>query len=427
MPNPTNYSVELKERTMQLAPRIMFFPAKEAKACGLTREEYTVSDELKAKLETVKNPNNKVVTATQGSKEETEKYKNKVQAAVSTQTMFARYAVNQARNSLPKNASLPMLAQYVAQNTSELISAYKHECMKNIESKPMSQSEKDKAIGRLNYSIKSLRGQTDLETSMEDTMKEVYNQIAPEDARVKTADYQPNQFTATRLDSQPLDEQEIAVFRQNMKQTAMVLSQYHTEVQQPEAPRSPQSDIHIGQNNTTQTQEEIRMNTSNAFERHVVEDKSEIRASLEAVAHKNEGMVQAYTQHLSDKFPKEKAEAIAVSNVLLANMKDAVLGGKELPPADKYLKEYHVIPEESAARIAEKFEKITGINLETYDQMVESSKEPNKDADKQIADKNIEVYRDKLESLIKDEVQRAVSTGMKEKISQQNLDRNDER
>lgn len=418
-PNPTNYSVELKERTMQLAPRIMFLPAKEAKACGLTRDEYMVSEELKKKLETVRNPNNKVVTANRSTPEETEKYKNEVQAAVSAQTMFARYAVGQARDNMPQNASLPMLTQYIAQNTPELIASYKHECMRNIENKQMSEKDKDKAIGRLDYAIQSLRGQTKLNASIEDTIKEVYNQIAPEDARVKAVDYQAPMFTATRLDLQTISEQEIMEFRQNMRQVTATLTPH-----QEEKPKETQQKTAEARQTKTATKTKHK----NIDQKTAAQKKPE-KIPIDVTIKKNEKQVEMYIQKLSAKFPPEKAKAIAVSNVFMTNMEAAIIHGADLPPADKYLKEYGIIPEEAACRISARFEKVSGINCEMYDRKADGFDHIDKNDTAKIEkyQKELDGYKDQLEVIIKKEVQKEVSDGMKEIAARQAIDRNDER
>ena len=91
IPNPTNYSIEVKERVMQLAPRVQFFPAKVAKECGLTKDDFIVSDELKKAL-VVHNPKNTVKTVGMGSPEATMEYAKEVQFAMTAQTMYGRYA-----------------------------------------------------------------------------------------------------------------------------------------------------------------------------------------------------------------------------------------------------------------------------------------------------------------------------------------------
>lgn len=425
MPNPTNYSIELKERTMQLAPRIMFLPAKEAKACGLTRDEYSVTEELKQKLETVKNPNNKVVTAERGTKDENDKYKREVQAAVSTQTMFARYAVTQARNNLPEKASLRMLTQYVTQNSSELISAYKHECMKNIESKNMSQEEKNKAIHRLDYSIKSLRGQTQLDVSVEAAMKEVYNQIAPVDARIQVEDYHPPMFTASRLDSTTIDDKEVMEFRQNMKQITAVLDHYST------GDKQPTEEAKTAEAEKAQTRSEAAKD--NHYEKASAQNEAERPQTAKRVPelnavpindriNKNEQMVQSYARQMSDKsrnLSKAKIEAIAVSNVYMVNMRAAVLDGADLPPVDKYLKEYGIVPEETFGRISEEFEKEFGINLEQY-------------YNGEVAEENKDLLTEEIKRITKEEVQKDISKGIQERKekaakTKEAADRDDER
>lgn len=394
IPNPTNYSIEVKERIMQLAPRVQFFPAKVAKECGLTQDDFIISDELKKAL-VVRNPKNTVRTVDMGNPEATKEYAREVQFAMAAQTMYGRYAAEQARIWLPKDADLQTVVQYVAQNTKEFLSGFKRQLLDNVEKRHLGPEEKEKALQDVDLAIKTLKTRgKDEGKDIESAIGDVYKRVIT-NQWVQVHNYQSPKFTAMELGNKSIDGKDLAEFRKDIARADSILNYYREEAEK--TTKADNNEHAVVRQETQQTQR-----------------KQPAKLTREEIVAKNENTVRAYTQQLSVKLSPEKAEAIAVCNVFMNNMKSALLDQQDLPPADQYIQMYHIIPEQEAVRIDHEVQNRYGINLEQYEHMPDDQKDQ---------------YRPHIEAIIKDDVQKAVSRGMKEKSTQHEMpiNRDDER
>lgn len=435
-PNPTNLEVEIKERMMQLSPRIAFFPAKEAKALGLTRNEFEVSgelterldnleaadkpadkpdehevsneptegqkeskasDELTKKLSEIHNPQSKMLIANQGSREANEKYGNKVKSAMAAQTNFARYAAQEAMKALPEQANLPAIAAYVRDNTQELLGKYKYLQEQKIQSHG---DEKDQEweLNKLEEKMKVLRGQAQMGVSFEETLKGICSEVAGgKGSRVQVKMYQPSEKTGLSLEDAAIDMKGIQNFQYQTEKARVLLEQYQREDE-----AAQPGFVHKEQTKVAMTDPHQKGPKKQPPKEQEAPKKEAplCRSEIEKVARFNEAQVEKFKAFAmsSGKYSEKKAEALAVANVLQGGMNRAILQGSYIPPADTYLKAYRINPEELAVRVDLTCQKKLNLSMEKYDQM------PAKDKEK---------YTDQINMIIKFEVQHAVGDGMK--------------
>ena len=448
-PNPTNLEVEIKERMMQLSPRIAFFPAKEAKALGLTRDEFKVSDELterldqlesadksaeksdahevfnepaegqkesKAsdeltkKLSEIQNPQSKMLITNQGSREANEKYSHKVKSAMAAQTNFARYAAQEAMKALPEQANLPAIAEYVRDNTQELLGKYKYLQEQKIQSHG---DEKDREweLNKLEEKMQVLRGQAQMGVSFEETLKGICSEVAEgKDSRVQVKMYQPSEKTGLSLEDAAIDIKDIQNFQYQAEKARVLLEQYQREDEaaQPGFVHKEQTEVAM----TDPHQKGPKKQPPKEQEAPGKEAPLR-RSEIEKVARFNEAQVEKFKAFAlsSGKYSEKKAEALAVANVLQGGMNRAILQGGYIPPADTYLKAYRINPEELAVRVDLACQKKLNLSMEKYDRM---------------PDKEKEKYTDQISMIIKSEVQHAVGDGMKmqaQELAQETADR----
>ena len=429
-PNPTNLEVEIKERIMQLAPRIAFFPAKEAKSLGLTRDDFEVSselterlDELKAadepagrsdeqaeesekakasdelakKLSKVRNPQNEMMITNQGSREANDKYHNKVKSAMAAQTAFARYAAQEAMKVLPEQANLPAIAEYVRDNTPELLGKYKYLQEQKIQSHG-DEKDREQELHKLETKMQVLRGQAQMGVSFEETLKEICSEVAGgKDSRVQVKMYQPSEKTGLSLEDAAIDIKDIQDFQYQTEKAHVLLEQYQreTETAQPGFIQKEQTAVAA----VDPHQKGPRKQPPK--EQAAPQKEAPLRRSeIEKAAKFNEAQVDKFKAFAmsSGKYSEKKAEALAVANVLQGGLNQAILKGGYIPPVDTYLKAYRINPEELVVRVDLACQKKLNLSMEKYDQM----------PDKEKAE-----YTDQINMIIKFEVQHAVGDGMK--------------
>ena len=448
-PNPTNLEVEIKERIMQLAPRIAFFPAKEAKALGLTRDEFEVSDKLTERLDNleaagkpaekpdehevpnelteeqkeskasdaltkklseIQNPQSKMLIADQGSQEANEKYSSKVKSAMAAQTNFARYAAQEAMKALPEQANLPAITAYVRDNTQELLGKYKYLQEQKIQSHG---DEKDQEweLNKLEEKMKVLRGQAQMGVSFEETLKGICSEVAGgKDSRVQVKMYQPSEKTGLSLEDAAIDMKGIQNFQYQTEKARVLLEQYQREEEaaQPGFVHKEQTEVAMADPHQKGPKKQPPK------EQEAPAKEAPLRRSeIEKVARFNEAQVEKFKAFAmsSGKYSEKRAEALAVANVLQGGMNRAILQGSYIPPVDTYLKAYRINPEELAVRVDLTCQKKLNLSMEKYDQM------PAKDKEK---------YTDQINMIIKFEVQHAVGDGMKmqaQELAQETADR----
>lgn len=388
--NPAEFEVEIKERVMQLAPRIAFMPAKAAKACGINRDHFEITDALTKKLEEIKNPQSKMLVDTKETPEETQKYQEAVKTVLAGQTSFARYAAQKAVDMIPEDqVDLKAVTQYVSQNIQELLGQYRHDQEQRIQ-RTAAPENREKELKVLDQAMKMLRGKTKLNVSIEDTLKDISDNVLPDKAKVTVKEYHASSLDPASLDEINVDEKDITEFKRQADKEHEIINEYeYRRKQQKEKGEEQKEDSKKTENNKLQKDPPL---TKTQAEEKVKKNIEDIERK------KNVGM---RTNKLSEK----KAEAIAVACVLCNNLDKAIIEKKNIPPMDPYLQAYHIIPEETVIKIDERFQKVCKLSLEAYDRL------SNQERDK---------YSDIVHKIIKSEVQQEVAEGMKLRVEERN-------
>lgn len=388
--NPAEFEVEIKERVMQLAPRIAFMPAKAAKACGIDRDHFEITDALTKKLEEIKNPQSKMLVDTKETPEETQKYQEAVKTALAGQTSFARYAAQKAVDMLPEDqVDLKAVTQYVSQNVQELLGQYKHDQEQRIQ-RTAAPEDREKELKVLDQAMKMLRGKTKLNVSIEDTLKDISDNILPDKAKVTVRGYHTSSLDPASLDEINVNEKDVAEFRRQADKEHEIINEYeYKQGEQKEKGEKQKEDSKKTVNNKLQKDPPLTKTQA----------EEEVRKNIEDIERKkNVGM-------RTNKLPEKKAEAIAVACVLCNNLDKAIIKKENIPPADPYLQAYHIIPEETVIKIDERFQEVCKLSLEAYDRLSEQERDK---------------YSDDVHKIIKNEVQREVAEGMKFRAEERN-------